>query len=228
MQSVAEQAPFSYAAPFAPSSAQDTGTGPAMPVPVASEPTPVPQTGIGSAPTSVAADAFDPYSFIPRGIISISIPSTKRDAGQQELFGYGNRIGAEIRSFESAHSDVVQILKGFFDDRTNRTKAAGVIAAGNDYEALGDRLAAMDSIPAEVSALHAALAESYRAVGKNMVALAYATTDKETADAVLAYDKTADEFTKNFVSLVDLFSARGVKFSSIDSGSMFTFNPAGL
>lgn len=220
MQSVAQSAPFSYALPFS----EILGAG-ASPVPTAAPGASAGQTFAQPMTSTAAGNAWllDPYSFVPRGLIGTSTSRAARDAGQEALFEYGNTVGLEVRAFESAHGDTVAIIKDYFDDRTDAARATRVVGAGNDYAAFGKKLAALDSVPADASALHAAFAESYEAVGERMAALARAGSDKEAADAIRAYDTEAEGYLKAYVALVELFSARGVTFSPSDSGSIFTF-----
>ncbi|OGG69133.1 hypothetical protein A3F27_03435 [Candidatus Kaiserbacteria bacterium RIFCSPHIGHO2_12_FULL_53_13] len=229
LQDVTNSAPFSYILPLNASrvSTEDSGSavrdayGGAIP-----QPTTLPSGKI--TPAADNSGFLDPYSFIPRGLISITEPAAARNPAQQAIFDYGNRIGSHIQSFENVHRNMPQILKDFFDDRASQTKAEKVLSIARDYEKLAQQLANTGDVPKEASALHAALAQGYGTVAEGLANLTKTQDDKGLVNAVLAYDASADEFVKNYVALSRFFGTYGVKFSGSDAGSVFMFNANNL
>lgn len=182
-----------------------------------------PQPNLKSTPVPEDSAYDYAYSFIPRGLISTATPAKTLTPEQKVFFDYGNAIGSPIKSFDGSHKNMVPVLTDFFRDHANKPKAAAVLSLANDYEQLGRSLASMAGVPKEASVLHDSLAQGYITVANGLAQLTKTTSDKETVDAVLAYDKSADKFIKNYVAIVDLFSAHEVKFSPSDPGSVFAF-----
>lgn len=222
MQEVASGAPFSYNPSLNPSATSpvpqtDSVTTPQTPV----------QPGIKTSATN-NSNSFDPYSFIPRGLMSAPKQIAARSPEQQAIFDYGNTAGSYIKSFESMHMGMPQVLRDFFDDRANKAKAERVVSLAGDFEKLGTQLAEINSVPKEAVALNAALAQGYGNVATGLANLTKTQSDKDTVSAIAAYDASADEFIKKYAALVEFFAAYGVKFSSSDAGSVFMFNQTGL
>jgi len=168
------------------------------------------------------------YAYIPRGLISTTTPSTARTALQQQLYDYGNDIGSSIESFEQQHSNTVQILKEQVEDRSDPDKAAAVVNIGHAFQNLGTNLAKMDNVPSAMVAAHAALAQSYIEIGKNLALVPQAERDSDFIQAIQTYNTSADAFTRNYIQIVSLFGAHGVTFTSSDAGRVFTFSPSGF
>ncbi len=82
----------------------------------------------------------------------------------------------------------------------------------------------MDSVPESAKTLNAALAKSYSDVGSGLASIANTKADGDITQVILAYDNSAGIFIKNFVALAEFFSARGIKFSGSDPGSVFQFS----
>lgn len=195
------------------------------------------QTGpAGGGEISVPkANSFfqDAYSLIPRGLISAAAPKQKnRTPEEQSLYEYGNAVGAEIQTFESAHKNATETLKNFFPEKggfsaDDSIAVAAILALAGDYSRLGGTIANISFVPESARELHIALAKSYEGVGDGLSALAKTPANGDITKAVLAYDEKADVFIKNFVALAEFFSARGIKFSESDSGSVFSFSATG-
>ncbi len=174
-------------------------------------------------------DAFlSAYAYIPRGLISTTTSRSARTPLQQELYEYGNDVGSTIESFEQQHSNTVQILKDQVEDRASPQKAAAVVSIGHDLEAMGNTLAAMERVPPVIASAHAALAQSYIEIGRNLALIPGAERDSDFIKAIQTYNASADTFTANYIQLISLFGAHGVTFSSSDGGKVFTFTPAGF
>ncbi|MDO8522538.1 MAG: hypothetical protein Q7S08_04650 [bacterium] len=184
-------------------------------------------------------------------------PVDTRTTEQKVLFDYGNEAGAIIKAFENTHTDVVRTLKAFFDSRTDPSKAAGIPeianvyaqltaassgmnptvsaataganlqAAANDYAQLGITIASLQNIPPQAETLNIKLAKGYADVAQGLARLTKTENDAQLLDAIQAYNATADEFIKNYVALVQLFSAYGVKFGANDPGAIFSFSMTG-
>jgi len=225
-QGVAYRQPFSSSAPAQKTDALPNASS-------ASEQGPTPEESDTQTKTSAAGlnSWFNnPYSLIPRGLISTSISKPKaRTPEEQALYDYGNAVGENIKAFENTHKNATEILKNFFPEKggfasQNQVAVNAVLSLANDYSQLGNKLANMSAVPDSVQMLHMALAKSYADVGAGLAMVAKTGAAGDITKAILAYDSTADIFIKNFVAIAEFFSALGIKFSETDPGSVFQFN----
>ena len=166
--------------------------------------------------------------FIPRGIITVPPPPATRTPAEQKLFAYGNDVGFLIKMFEDTHRDSVASLDAFFSKRTDQSGINKVLSMAGDYAALSTRIAGIPSIPEDTTSMNTDLARSYGNIATGLTNLTHTTTDDGLIEAIKSYDATVEEFIGKFVALADFFSARGIKFSSSDLGSIFTFSPTSL
>jgi hypothetical protein len=199
----------------------------------------------------------DSYFAFFQALSRMLSPADTRTAEQKLLHDYGNTLGSIIRDFETAHTEVVQTLKTFFDSRTDTSKAAGIpkVAdayaqlkaassattqpvsataaaanlqiAANDYVQLSTAIAGLNNIPPQAEILNAKLAKGYADVAEGFSRLTKSENDAQLLEAINTYNATAEEFIRNYVALVTLFSAYGVKFSSSDPGAIFSFSATG-
>ena len=182
-----------------------------------------------TADTGINSFFNNAYSLLPRGLISVSIPKPEtRTSEEQALYDYGNAVGANIKEFESTHKNNTA-LKNFFPEQGgyssgDSSAVNAVILLANDYSQLGKTIASIGSVPEGVQALHLALAKSYVEVGDGLAVIASTKAGGDIIPAILAYDNSAGIFIKNFVALAEFFSARGIKFSAGDPGSIFQFS----
>jgi hypothetical protein len=180
---------------------------------------PHPEVG-GSAVGEDSSESV--YSFIPQGMVSLSEPPPEKTPQQEELYEYGNRVGGLIQEFESSHADMLVVLKDAYADRSNTAKRIAAERIGEDYEKLGRDIAEITP-PESASSMHTGIADAYQDAGKKMVLKLRTTTDEEFLAAMHTYNNSVLEFTNNFVALATHFSLSGVRFSSSDPGSVFTF-----
>ncbi|HXK39038.1 MAG TPA: hypothetical protein VJ043_03030 [Candidatus Paceibacterota bacterium] len=182
-----------------------------------------------TADTGINSFFNNAYSLLPRGLISVSIPKPEtRTSEEQALYDYGNAVGANIKEFESTHKNNTA-LKNFFPEQGgyssgDSSAVNAVILLASDYSQLGKTIASIGSVPEGVQALHLALAKSYVEVGGGLAVIASTKAGGDIIPAILAYDNSAGIFIKNFVALAEFFSARGIKFSAGDPGSVFRFS----
>lgn len=167
------------------------------------------------------------YAFIPRGLIATSSPINTRTLAEQALYEYGNEVGSYIKSFESQYPGISQTLDDQARDRYNDTKGDAVRAIGRGLAGVGANLEHMEDVPASVASLHSALASSYKAAGEKLAAIPDAKSDEGFLAAIESYNAAAEVFAKRFVDLADFFAISNVRFSSGDSGSVFTFSFGG-
>jgi len=164
------------------------------------------------------------YSFIPQGLISITSAVKTRTPTEAALHTYGNEAGTYVQSFESMHTNVAQLLKDQAEDRGNTEKTAAVSRLGQEYAQLGYELSKIEGVPEAIQSAHAAYATTYRILGTNLKKVADAREDEAYLAAIGTYNESADSLTKRFVTLVGVFSANNVTFSSSEPGSVFMFN----
>ncbi len=179
-------------------------------------------------PSQQPGEDIDPaapgaYSFIPQGLISIETPKS-RTPEQEALHEYGNIVGLSLAAFADSHPNMPQTLKDQAEDRADPLKVASLKRLANDFTQLGDELAATEQVPAAAASAHNALVAAYKDVGAKLILIPSANNDDAFLKAVNSYNTSAETLSKRLVALVDLFSTRGVTFSSSDSGSIFTFN----
>jgi hypothetical protein len=91
---------------------------------------------------------------------------------------------------------------------------------------VGRDLEDMDIVPEDAAGVHARLVAGYKSIGAKLEPVAAARSDKELLEAVIAYNAAADEFAKDYLSVVTLLSVAEVPFSSGESGSVFVFSPS--
>lgn len=183
--------------------------------------------GTGGEADAPADTGFwgDAFSFLPRGLIATTTPEANKTALQKKLYSYGNKIGAEIQSFEDAWPNAVQILYDQAQYRDDPAKAAAAEAYARAFAEVGRRLLEVGDVPPEAKVLHANLAQSYQDAGKLLERIPKTRTEEEFLDAVLTYNASMDVLTDNFVNVALMFSAHGVVFREEDAGSAFTFRP---
>lgn len=208
-------------------------------------------------PPAIQNTSFnDAYLFLFRTLSNVLSPAA-RTPEQQTLFDYGNAVGAIIKTFEDTHKNVTQTLKTFFDSRTDPSKAAGtpeianayaqlsvaggatppvskaaaaagVRAVAEEYAQLSVAIRNVRPVPSEAETPNEKLAKGYADIAQGLSTLSQAGTDAQMLDAISAYNTSADAFVKTYVSLVQLFSTYGVKFSASDPGAVFSFSAPGL
>lgn len=238
MQAVASNPPFSYSSPFIARDSKAVGNIAPMQDASAGDAEEIPKP-------ADSAMFWNLYPLTPRGLISTSIATRTRAPEEKALFDYGNELGSYIGAFEDAHQNTVSFLQDFFSSRGatplgepragveptpapppadgGQSAAEAILRAARDYSRLGDTVRGMSSVPEEIQPLHAALVQGYGEIGAGLSAIV-ATNSGNLAEAVIAYNTSADKFIRNFVAFVDFFSARGIKFSASDPGSIFSFS----
>lgn len=206
-------------------------------------------------PQNISLD--DTYLRFFQALANILSPADTRTAEQKVLFSYGNTAGSLIKAFEDTHRDTSKILKTFFDTHTDTSKAAGipeiagtyarltgsippvsgnetgassaakVQAISEEYIRLSAAIGNIREVPPQAETANAKLAQGYAGVAQGLSKLSQAGNDTQLLEAISAYNATADEFIKNYVFLVKLFSAYGVKFGANDPGAVFSFSATG-
>ncbi len=166
-------------------------------------------------------------AFPPTSLFIAPTPKTDRTPLQQALYNYGNEIGSYIQSYEQQHPDQTQVLKNHIEDQNNPIKINAVVQMGRDLQGIGTSLLGMEDVPAQVSAAHKKLAESYQTIGKNLTLVPQAKGNDALLSAIGTYNASADVFAKDLVALVGFFSMYGVTFSAEDAGNIFTFTYSG-
>ncbi len=242
MQAVVSNPPFSYSSPFVARGGE-----------AAEDVVPTQEISLaevrGNPETTDSAMFWNLYPLTPRGLISTSIATKTRTPEEKALFDYGNELGSYIGSFEDTHQNTVSSLQDFFSSRGatpmgepragvkptpapspsdgGQFAAEEILRVARDYARLGDTIAKINSVPREIQPLHAALIQGYGEISAGLSAIV-ATNSGNLAETILAYNASADKFIRNFVAFADFFSARGIKFSKSDTGSIFSFSGVGL
>lgn len=177
-----------------------------------------------SQPDTGLADQLlkEAYSLVPSTFWPVAKPAV-RTPEQKTLYVYGNRAGLAVLSFQNAHANMATVLTGWFEDRSNETYKGASIDIAEDMIALGDTLSTLGGVPASAAAANENLAASYRDAGGKLLEV---ITSGGSEDALVAsmqtYNSSVEDFTRNYISLVDLFSKNGVIFSASDTGSAFS------
>jgi len=179
------------------------------------------------APDTSSTDAFlqEVYALIPSGVTVFGTTRSEvRTPEQQALYEYGNKAGLAILTFENAHMDMADDLKNWFDNRASAAYDAPVVAIANDMIAAGASLASLPSVPALAADANKRLAASLKAAGEMLKAVTAENGDSNIAEAMKTYNTSAEEFTRSYIALADLFTLHEVTFSQSDTGSAFTFS----
>jgi hypothetical protein len=176
----------------------------------------------GAGAQSTEATNLGVYAFIPQGLIAVREATQERSETQDILFEYGNAVGSFIVAFDDSHANMLQILKDAYQDRENAQKVAAAAQIGRDYVQLGAELEGITA-PAQVGGLHQRLADAYKRVGRLMIAKVQAKNDTDFLAAVNAYNAGVDQFQKEYLALVTLFSVAEVQFTDYDPGRVFMF-----
>jgi hypothetical protein len=181
----------------------------------------------GQSGTIAAGDAGLAYAFIPRGLIATNTPAMSRTAEQQALYTYGNDAASYIQTYEDSNRNAPVTLRDQAEDRQNPQKRQAVKLVAMGLRTAGESLLGMEVVPASVASVHRALAESYVAAGRALDRVPDASGDEAFIAAIQAYNAEADKLVANFVDLATTFSVSGVKFTTGDPGSIFTFSGGG-
>jgi len=204
------------------------------------------------------ASVDNPYTLFFRTLSNILSSVTAQTPEQKALYDYGNSAGALVQAFEQTHTNATQVLKTFFDSRVDPSRAplppeiagtyarivasygtvipsvasaapgAQVQALANEYAQLGTLIGNVRNIPLEAGDANAKLAKGYADVAQGLSKLTQTENDTQLLDAINTYNASASAFIKNYVALVQLFSAYGVKFGANDPGAIFSFGATGL
>lgn len=166
----------------------------------------------------------DIYSFLPRGLMSLTPPTKERTPQQQALYIYGNTIGDYVESYENSNDAQIQVLVDFLEDPANPSKKAAAESVAAGLAKVGNSMNELETVPPEVNELHKALARGYVDLSTRISAIFKANSDEDRLQAINAYNARADSFAKTYVSLVTLFSVSGVDFSNNDPGRVFSFS----
>jgi hypothetical protein len=176
----------------------------------------------GAEPADTSA-----YSFIPSGLIATTTLTKPRSSLQNTLYLYGNEVGDAITSFEGLHPNQPSVLKNHAEQPEDPDAKAALKALGEDFARLGDSIGKIET-PKQAATANAALSAAYVKLGTSLVAVSQASGNDNLYDAIVAYDATADDFAKKFVSLALIFQSYAVTFSPGDGGSVFVFPSSGL
>ncbi len=181
----------------------------------------------GGKSTTITADSSLAYSFIPRGLIATSTAGVSRTPEQQALFNYGNDAASYVQTYEDSNRNAPVALRDQAEDRQNPQKRQAVKLVAMGLRTVGESLLGMEEVPTSVAATHTALAESYLAVGRALEKVPDASGDEAFLAAITSYNAEADDLVGHFNDLATTLSLAGVKFSTGDPGSIFTFSGGG-
>ncbi len=230
--------------PSAAGEAQGATLPPLNPIPSNASPPQqaiAPSDGDSSAPTPVFFGSTDAsfsgpdtslsdtllsqaYAFVPSSYsLPLSVP-TVRTPEQQQLYNYGNQAGLAVITFSNAHADMADVLTVWVEDRDNGATEASAQEIATDMIALGDTLLGLSSIPASAASANQALGLAYQDAGEKLreVIDDGGQGDSVLADSMQEYNASAEQFTRNYLALVDLFTQSGVTFAPTDMGSAFS------
>ena len=168
-----------------------------------------------SAPTQTGAAAL---AELPVHIFNFLYP-VKENRAHAELFAYGNTLGALLQTFSNEHHNLTDTLEAHARARTDMRAAAALVALASEYAELGGSIAQI-AAPQSVAALSASLADSYRAIGTHLRAVAGSSDDASFLTAIEKQNHNADRLVRSLASLSALFQANGVQFSASDAGKV--------
>ena len=124
---------------------------------------------------------------------------------------------------------MARVLKDQFEDPQDSPKRSALIGLAASLAGVGDALLSIESIPGEARSANTRLAGSYRDMGEKLARIPDAgTDDEERISAMLIYNAAAEEYIKNYIALVTLFSLAEVTFRADEPGSVFMFSGGGF
>lgn len=190
-----------------------TTTGPAKPGP---------DTSIGD---SIIQQV---YALIPSASsLPVNTP-VSRTPSQQALYIYGNQAGLVVLSFENAHADMADVLKTWTENRGSASATTNAKLIATDMSAVGDQLLALPNVPSSAVAANQNLAKGYKTAAQQLLTVLGGGSESGLVDSMKTYNASADDFTRSYIALIDLFSQNGVTFSPSDTGSAFAFSAPSL
>lgn len=184
-----------------------------------------PHAPVAQADSSIDTSA---YAFIPSGLVATTTLTKPRTALQDALYYYGNEVGDTIVSFENSHPDQPAILKNHAEQPGNPDTQAALKRLADDITHVGESIDGIEPVPTQAKSAHVALVAAYKELGAKLATVSHTQGNDPLYDAIVAYDASADDFAKKFVTLALLFQAYGVTFSPGDGGSVFVFPSSGL
>jgi hypothetical protein len=167
----------------------------------------------------------DAYAFVPKGLISIEDmqPLNTMSASQKLLYGWGSDVGSAILTYENANPNQPAILTDFAQDRESPGKIAAMKRLGADLQAVGNSIETIGDTPPQMTTAGPALANAYREIGRNLALIPDAKGDEAFVQAILTYNKSAEDFVQKYVAVALIFQANDVKFTQDEPGGVFMF-----
>ncbi len=181
----------------------------------------------GTKSTTASTDIDLAYAFIPRGLIATNTPAVSRTPEQQALFTYGNDAASYIQTYEDSNRNAPIALRDQAEDRQDPQKKQSVKLVAMGLRTAGESLLGMEEVPSAIASPHKSLAESYIAVGRALEKVPDANGDDAFIAAITAYNVEADTLVSHFNDLATTLALAGVKFTTGDPGSIFTFSGGG-
>lgn len=171
----------------------------------------------------------DLYQFIPKNIGALGVSDhTQMNKAQRDLYNYGNEAGSSVELFSSIWAPVqANIHRSFVEDRSNVEKSTSLKRLGSALVEVGLSMEYMELIPLPMKTAHRDLATAYKNVGEKTILIADARTDDELLTAIDAYNASADEFLRAFLSVSTVFNLNSVSFSDVDPGRVFVYTASG-
>lgn len=168
------------------------------------------------------------YSLQPTGISMPVVASHPASAEDTALHDYGNEAGLAVLSFANADADMAEVLNAWLTNRADASAAANVKKIASDLIQAGQQLEAIPSVPTAAASANESLAKNYEDAGAKLQAVILAGgSDNTLLTAMETYDTSADSFTKNYISLTNVFALHGVTFGASEAGSVFQFPASG-
>lgn len=176
---------------------------------------------------SDGVDLKNVYSYIPSSIVGSSTPGEKTlTAAQYALYEYGNEAGGSIESYMTLWGNAqASIFKGFLEDIHNPEKADQARAVAEGLIEVGESLERMEVLPPAVVSAHKNLYESYKTIGENLIVVTEANSDDSLLSSIEKYNASVDQFARNYLTIVTIFSLNDITYDSNEPGSVFVFTP---
>jgi len=164
--------------------------------------------------------ASDIWSWVP------IIKNTKQSKMAQEsteiaeMRAFGNSYGSTIKRFTLTLGDQPKVMNGFILGRGKSGNTKEIIELGQKYIEISKDLNKI-STPKGFGSTVEALTKAYALVGESTINLSKASDDADTVKRVYSYNEVVEDFAHNYLAMVDLFGAYGIKFNKGEGGDIF-------
>ncbi len=170
--------------------------------------------------TETTQDSHNPWRWLQRTALKPTKELPQENTKILAMRDYGNNYGKKIKLFAITTGDQPKIMNEFIQGRGNPGNTDALLSLAQKYIDLAEELLKIDG-PENIKVFGIALANAYREVGEATIELSKMTSSDEGAiNYIHAYNKSVDNFAREFVALSSVFGAFGIKFNKGEGGDI--------